>query len=157
MSDMSEQTTEQHPPSDHEPSEPRARTVDCGGLRFQATFRGPQGATLRVLGDVAGQRTELLRFDDFIDGPHYHVPAAGPAIAFDREKFGEPLNWIVGELRDHLEELLTRAGYTEILPAIDIQAVTDNAEKVRQAMEECVPDGYVRVAGVGLQRAAATA
>jgi hypothetical protein len=29
--------------------------VDCGGLRFEATFRAPAGATLRVLGDVEGQ------------------------------------------------------------------------------------------------------
>jgi hypothetical protein len=152
---MSEQTTEQHQSPEHETPEHRASTVDSGGLRFEATFRAPQGATLRVFGDAAGQRTELLRFDDFIEGPHYHLPGAGPSIAFDREKLGEPLNWIVGELRDHLADLLTTAGYADLLPAVDVQAVSENAEKVRQAMEECVPAGYVRVAGVGLQRVTA--
>ncbi len=97
-------------------SESGATSFDCGGLRFEATFRAPQGATLRVFADVAGQRTELLRFDDFVDGPHYHVPGAGPAIAFDRDEKGEPLAWIVAELRDDLGPLITTAGYAEILP-----------------------------------------
>ncbi len=146
---MSDQTTEQR-----RPSEPSGTAFDCGGLRFEASFRGPSGATLRVTGDVSGERTELLRFDDFIDGPHYHLPGAGPSIAFDRETLGEPLDWIVGQLRDHLDSLLTEAGFAEILPAVDQQAVTDNAEQIRKAMEDCVPEGYVRVPGVGLQSAA---
>jgi hypothetical protein len=146
---MSDQTTEQR-----RPSEPNGTAFDCGGLRFEASFRAPSGATLRVSGDVGGQPTELLRFDDFIDQPHYHLPGAGPSIAFDRETLGEPLDWIVRQLRDHLGALLTDAGFAEILPAVDQQAITDNAERIRQAMENCVPEGYVRVPGIGLQLAA---
>jgi hypothetical protein len=144
---MSDSTTEQRPSS-----ESGATSFDCGGLRFEATFRAPQGATLRVFADVAGQRTELLRFDDFVDGPHYHVPGAGPAIVFDRDEKGEPLAWIVAELRDDLEPLITTAGYAEILPGLDVPAVTANVDRVRQAMEVCVPEGFARVPGVGLQR-----
>ena len=147
---MSEPTTEPRPTS-----ESGDTSFDCGGLRFEATFRAPQGATLRVFADVAGQRTELLRFDDFVDGPHYHVPGAGPAIAFDRDEKGEPLTWIVAELRDDLGPLLTTAGYAEILPSLDVPAVTANADRIRQAMEVCVPEGYARVPGVGLQRTGA--
>ncbi len=143
---MSDQTTE---------SGPVATTFDCGGLRFEATFRAPQGATLRVFADVGDQRTELLRFDDFIEGPHYHLPGAGPAIPFDRDEKGEPLSWIVAELRDDLRSLLTTAGYAEILPSVDAPAITAQAGRIRQAMEECVPAGYARVAGVGLQRTGA--
>jgi hypothetical protein len=140
---MSDQTTDQRP---------GATAFDCGGLRFEATFRAPQGATLRVFADVDDQRTELLRFDDFIEAPHYHLPGSGPAIAFDRDEKGEPLSWIVTELRDGLGSLLTTAGYAGILPAVDVPAITANAGRVRQAMEDCVPDGYTRVPGVGLQR-----
>ena len=146
---MSDQTTEEQ-----RPSEPSGTAFDCGGLRFEASFRAPSGATLRVSRDVGGQPTELLRFDDFIDGPHYHLPGASPSIAFDRDRLGEPLDWIVGQLRDHLGSLLTQAGFAELLAEVDEQAVTANAERIRKAMEDCVPEGYVRVPGVGLQHAA---
>ncbi len=129
--------------------------VECGGLRFEATFRAPAGATLRVLGEVEGQVTELLRFDDFVESPHYHVPASGPAIQFDQARLGEPLAWFVGQLRDHLTELLTEAGFAPVLTDLDPGAVADHAGEIRTAMEACVPEGYVRVPGIGLQRAPA--
>jgi hypothetical protein len=125
--------------------------VDCGGLRFEATFRAPAGATLRVLGEVDGEATELLRFDDFIESPHYHVPASGPAILFDQQRLGEPLAWYVEQLRDHLTELLTDAGFAQVLPDLDSGAIAEHAGDIRSAMEACVPDGYERVSGVGLR------
>jgi hypothetical protein len=129
------------------------QVVDCGGLRFEATFRSPAGATLRVLGDVDGHVTEMLRFDDFIEAPHFHVPAAGAPIAFDRAALGEPLAWYVSQVRDHLAELLTEAGYAQVLPTVDLRAVTGHAEDIKRAMEACVPDGYERVPGIGLRQA----
>jgi hypothetical protein len=128
------------------------RLVECGGLQFEATFRAPAGATLRVLGEVDGQATELLRFDDFVESPHYHVPASGPATLFDQASLGEPLAWFVSQLRDHLTDLLTKAGYEQTVTDIDPAAVADHAGEIRKAMEDCVPDGYVRVPGAGLRR-----
>lgn len=128
------------------------QVVECGGLRFEATFRAPAGATLRVFGDVDGHVTELLRFDDFIEAPHYHVPAAGDPRPFDSAALGEPLTWYISQLRDHLGELLAEAGFGPVLSAVDLDAVTDHAEDVRKAMEACVPAGYLRVPGVGLRR-----
>jgi hypothetical protein len=133
-------------------SDPRATELDIGGLRFAASFRGDAGATLRVYGPSAGAEKELIRFDDFVDGPHYHVPADGPSIEFDRAKLGEPLDWIIGQVRDHLGELLTGGGFADVLPGVDAPAITDNAEKIRALMTDCVPPGYVRVKGVGLRR-----
>ena len=124
---------------------------ECGGLRFAVSFRGP-GATLRVSGRVDGQWEEVLRFDDFIEQPHYHVPASGDAIMVDREAVGAPLDFYVAQLRDHLGELLTDAGYESVAADVDLRAVSEDAERIRDAMIECVPDGYVRVPGVGLQR-----
>jgi hypothetical protein len=63
---------------------------------------------------------------------------------------------LVHQISDHLEEFLTAAGFEAVLPAVDTAAVASSAERIRTAMIECVPDGYVRVAGVGLQRASAT-
>jgi hypothetical protein len=140
------------------PQHPRAmdrQVVDCGGLRFESTFRAPAGATLRVFGEVDGDTDELLRFDDFIEGPHYHVPAAADPIPFDQERLGEPLAWFVSQLRDHLAELLDEAGFARLVPEVDFDAITEHAEDVREAMEACVPEGYVRLPGVGLRRAPA--
>jgi hypothetical protein len=116
------------------------------------SFRAPVGATLQVSGPVPGSGQALLRFDDFVDSPHYHAPADGDPINLDRAIVGEPLDWFVGQMRDHLEEVLTAAGFAAILPEVDVGAVSDSAEQIRAAMIGCVPDGYVRVPGVGLQR-----
>jgi hypothetical protein len=51
------------------------QVLEFGGLRFDVAFRAIGGATLRVDGQVDSEWKELLRFDDFIDVPHYHAPA----------------------------------------------------------------------------------
>ena len=96
-----------------------------------ATVRGDLpsacgGYPARVSGDVDGHVTELLRFDDFIEGPHYHLPAGGDPIPFDQAALGEPLTWFVSQLRDHLGELLAEAGFARVLSDVDLDAVTDH-------------------------------
>ncbi len=135
-------------------NETHINELEAGGLTFAVSFR-EVGATLRVLGPDVEGRKELVRFDDFVDMPHYHVPAEGPAIAFDVAARGEPLEWIVGQLRDHLPELLTEAGFADLLPQIDPAAVTARSGTIKQMLIDCVPDGYVRVPGAALQRAKA--
>jgi hypothetical protein len=126
--------------------------LEAGGLLFEASFRGA-GATLRVYGPVGGRPTELLRFDDFIEGPHYHVPAEGDPIEFDQERLGVPLDWFVAQVRDHLGEMLTTAGYSDLLPSVDLAQVSAAAGNIYQMMVECVPAGYTRPPGQALRRA----
>jgi hypothetical protein len=130
--------------------------LDMGGLRFSASFRAPAGATLRVSAQVEGGWQELLRFDDFVEQPHFHVPAAANPTMVDRETNGVPLEFFVGQLRDHFRELLVQGGFSAILETVDLDAVTSNIDRIHQAMIDVVPDGYARVPGVGLQRAVAT-
>lgn len=125
--------------------------MDIGGLRFSASFRAPAGATLRVSAKFEDGWRELLRFDDFVGQPHFHVPASGPASMVDREVAGAPLDFFMAQLRDHLHELLVQGGFAEILETIDLDAVTTNVDRIRQAMIDVVPDGYAGVTGVGLQ------
>jgi hypothetical protein len=125
---------------------------EIGGLRFEVSFRGNAGATLRVEGQVDGMWKELLRFDDFVDGPHYHAPADANPINFDRAAHGEPLAWYLTQIRDNLPEWLTRSGFAEVVPTIDMTAVVANLGKVDEAMQTCIPDGFVRTPGFGLQR-----
>jgi hypothetical protein len=126
-----------------------------GGLRLSVAFRREDGATLRVWGPVGDGWTEMLRFDDFIDEPHHHVPAMAEPYMFDRARDGEPLEWFVAQVRDNLAEMLVAGGFAEVLAGVDVAAVAAEADKIHQAMIDIVPEGYVRVPGVGLQRAAA--
>jgi hypothetical protein len=127
-------------------------TLEFGGLRFNVSFRDA-GATLRVDGLVDGAWTEMLRFDDFVDMPHFHAPADGDPIPFDRATLGEPLAWYVAQIRDHLPEWLEKAGFGEVLPSIDVEMISLSSERLIEAMNACVPAGFLRVPGVGLQRA----
>ena len=57
-----------------------------------------EGLAIHVLSDVAGQNVELLAFDCFINGPHYHY---GPRnqdirIYWDTTTSGETLRWTPG-------------------------------------------------------------
>ena len=130
-------------------------SLEIGGLRFDASFRS-LGATLRVEGRLDGRWTEMLRFDDFVDDPHFHAPAHGDQIPFDRASLGEPLAWYVAQIRDHLAEWLEKAGFGAVLETVDVEAVTLDAERVAEAMRACVPEGYARVPGIGLQRVGTT-
>ncbi len=130
--------------------------MQIGGLRFSASFRARAGATLRVSARLEDRWRELLRFDDFIEQPHFHVPASADATMVDRAVNGAALDFFIAELRDRLTELLVQGGYSEILETIDVHDVTNNIDLIHQAMIDVVPDGYIRVTGVGLQRAIAT-
>jgi hypothetical protein len=137
-------------------TEPSSAVSELGGLRFDVSFR-TLGATLRVDGRVGDGWSEILRFDDFADGPHFHSPADADPIPFDRAAHGEPLAWFIAEIRDHLAERLTHAGYGDLVPTLDLDAISQGADALNQAMIACVPAGFVRVPGVGLQRVATPA
>jgi hypothetical protein len=137
-------------PSNGAEQPPNPQEFAFGGLRFGVSFRSV-GATLRVDGQVDGRWKELLRFDDFVDTPHFHAPAEGDSVEFDREN-GEPLEWYLTQVGDHLDHWLVTAGYADLVPEIDIDAVASNIGTIREAMHACVPEGFERVPGIGLQR-----
>ena len=128
--------------------------VEPGGLKLGVSFRESAGATLRVNGRVDGAWTELPRFDDFVDDPHYHEPASGAPIGFERDASGEPLAWYIAPIRDNLAAMLPKVGYGQIVPQLDLEEVRNRSGEVQKLMEDCVPAGYTRVPGVGLQRVA---
>jgi hypothetical protein len=132
------------------------QAVDCGGLRFEATLQAPAGATLGVFGEVDGEIAELLRFDDFIEGPHYHIPATGDPAPSMRACWASHSPGSSPSYAIILLSSSTRRGSLgPALTFVDLDDVTEHAEDVRKAMEACVPDGYVRVPGVGLRRSLA--
>jgi hypothetical protein len=138
-------------PQNAKPRRQNERQLEFGGLRFDVYFTRDNGPTTRVLGSDDGQWIEMLRFDDFVGNPHYHAPASGDPIPFDRS-LGEPLAWYVTQIREHLGEWLPKLGFEEVLARLDLQAISQNSDKIDEAMRACVPEGFVRVPGVGLAR-----
>jgi hypothetical protein len=141
---MAETTATETPAAENEET-----VFEFGGLRFDISFRG-RGATLRVLGRTGSEWDEMLRFDDFIENPHFHAPPA-VQMEFDRS-LGEPLAWYIAQVRDHLAEWMERAGYASLIPTTDFEEISNHADALDRAMRDCVPEGVVRVPGVGLQR-----
>jgi hypothetical protein len=141
--------------ADFKPSEPlgkrrRDEPFEFGGLRFVVSSND-YGANLGVFGDAGKGRVELIRFQDYVDDPHYHVPVGG-WHAFDRAVLGEPLAWWLARLRDDLPAWMAECGFGELMPAIDFDAVRANLDTLNDAMIGCVPDGWERVPGCGLRR-----
>jgi hypothetical protein len=130
------------------------QVLEAGGLRFEVSFRG-RGPTLRVLGKPDQTWEEILRFDDFVEQPHFHAPPEHQ-MPFDRAN-GEPLAWFIAQVRDHLAYWVEEAGYSSLLPSIDIAEVSRHADEIEQAMVGVVPDGFTREPGYGLKKVAAPA
>ena len=150
------EVSDAHTPAGQVPAEAETETVlEFGGLRFGVSLREP-GATFRVSGPVGDEWTEMLRFDDFVDEPHFHVPSSGPAIKFDRT-LGDPLTWYVDQGARPLGGMARASRVHD--SAFERRPRRDLEEpgKLSRPLEACVPDGCTRVPGTGLQRLEVTA
>ena len=118
--------------------------VDLDPVRVSVRRRevGPAdgGHTLEVSGTIDGERAELLRFDLFRRGPHYHVPASNPEqIDLDPGRDGDPLEFVLGCLRDRLAPLLREAHFPELARSVEAlppAALAGFAERVRAALKD---------------------
>lgn len=116
-----------------------------GGLEFEVLQRqvGDDGGTsIEIFGEVAGQRTQVLRFDVFRLDPHYHMPPSDPGqLAIEREKVGDPLEWALACTRDRLPEMIRAGGYTDLADKLDANLFRANAARVRELVERApAPD-----------------
>jgi len=95
------------------------------GLEFRE-LRNDRGLAIHVLSDVAGQEIELLAFDCFENGPHYHY---GPRnqdvrIYWDTTTSGDTLSWTLGQFKARkLRDMITRAGYPSIAAGLDEELI----------------------------------
>src|SRR5688500_7527114 len=77
--------------------------IEAGAVCFALQYRplmADQGVSLQVVGEVEGEKKELLRFDCFDQRPHYHYDPAGKNVRFDIDKTtaGNPITWTVKRL-----------------------------------------------------------
>ena len=109
-----------------------------GNVRIGLEYRlaaNTEGLAIHVLSDVADQQVELLAFDCFLNGPHYHY---GPRnqdvrIYWDTTTSGETLRWTLDQFyAGNLKQMIDRAGYPTIANDVDenlLQATMPAIEK----------------------------
>jgi len=121
------------------------RVLSLGGLEFEVLRRdvGEDGGTsIEIFGEVAGQRTQVLRFDCFRLEPHYHMPpAASGQLPIEREKVGDPLEWALACTRERVPEMIRAGGYADLADKVDAAALRAGAQRVRELVESApAPD-----------------
>jgi hypothetical protein len=110
--------------------------LEVGNLRFGLEYRelaNDRGMAVHVLSDVAGQEVELLAFDCFEKGPHYHY---GPRnedvrIYWDTTTSGETLRWTIDQFKaGNLRNMIERAGYPTIASAVDEKLLQERLPEI---------------------------
>jgi len=123
-----------------------ARQVEAatGTDGLEAAVLDDRGVSLHVVGDVDGARREVLRFDCFVEDPHYHYvdwrAKANEVLHVDPVADGDPLAWALERLRTRLPEMLARAGAPELAVSVDVAAVAAALPKIRAAAERARTD-----------------
>lgn len=97
-----------------------------------------EGVSIHVV-SVADDH-EYLRFDIFIDEPHYHYVdrAAGTntVVEFDTAAHGEMALWMLGQFRDRLPAMLRRAGATGVADAVTTDLGADIASRIEAHLRQ---------------------
>jgi hypothetical protein len=111
---------------------------EAGAVTFALQYRAlmpDQGVSVQVVGDVAGNETELLRFDCFDQRPHYHYDPDNKNERHDMDKTtaGNAVGWMLNQLRGRLPEMLKHAGFEDVANRLDCSLVTSKLDQVEEA------------------------
>jgi len=130
------------------------------GLEMWRLPVGDGGLAIHVLGDVGGstrksyvEETELLAFDCFWDGAHYHY---GPRnknhrIYWDMTLVDDPLEWVFEQLENRkLAAMIERAGYPGIAADLDLDKIASVLPALKQRAFEMYAAGEVLTGHKGL-------
>jgi hypothetical protein len=135
---------------------------ECGNIRFGLEMRrlpmGDGGLAIHVLADIGGtpgkkytEETELLAFDHFWNGAHYHY---GPRnknhrIYWDRTLVENPLAWTLEQFDNgKLPAMITRAGYPGVAADLDTDKIREVLVAVKKRALEMWEEGE-RLTGHG--------
>lgn len=128
---------------------------EAGNIRFGLENRrlgsGDGGVAIHVMSELAGntgrvftEETELLAFDCFWDGPHYHY---GPRnknhrIYWDKTLVPDPLGWCLDQFKNkNLKVMLERAGYPGVAADLDEDLIASVIPAVEARAREMEADG----------------
>jgi hypothetical protein len=128
---------------------------EAGNIRFGLEMRrlpmGDGGLAVHVLADIGGtpgksyvEETELLAFDCFWNGPHYHY---GPRnknhrIYWDTTLVDDPLGWVFEQFENKkLRAMIERAGYPGIAADLDEEKIASVLPIVKKKALELAAEG----------------
>ncbi|MER5917346.1 hypothetical protein ABT124_45235 [Streptomyces sp. NPDC001982] len=128
--------------------------LEFGGLRFSVYHTRDFGSTIRVFGRVGDEWREVVRFDDFVDVPHWHAPADDDRqMNLDVSEVGEPLEFYLHTLTERLPEILPKVGFGDAVGTLDQEQLRRHVPLIRAATDSVLPEGFSRVPGTSLQDA----
>ena len=128
---------------------------EAGNIRFGLEMRrlpvGEGGLAIHVLADLAGtpgksyvEETEIMAFDLFWDGPHYHY---GPRnknhrIYWDRTLVTDPLAWVMEQIDGKkLGPMIERAGYPGVAADLDVDKIDSVLPEMMKRAREMQDEG----------------
>jgi hypothetical protein len=128
---------------------------EAGNIKFGLEMRrlpvGDGGLAVHVLADIGGatdksyvEETEIMAFDCFWDGPHYHY---GPRnknhrIYWDRTLVDDPLGWVFEQLDSKkLGPMIERAGYHSVAVDLDVDKIESVLTEVKKKAREMQAEG----------------
>jgi len=118
--------------------------IECGNIRFGLEYRelaNDRGLAIHVLTDALGQEFELLAFDCFENGPHYHYGPRGQdvRIYWDTTTAPDTLRWTLDQFKaGNLRSMIERAGYPTVAAAVDENLVQAMMPKIEARSLELV-------------------
>ena len=128
---------------------------EAGNIRFGLEMRrlamGDGGLAIHVLADIGGtpgkaytEETELLAFDHFWNGPHYHY---GPRnknhrIYWDTTLVENPLAWTLEQFESgKLRAMIERAGYPGVAADLDTDKIASVLPEMKKRALEMWEEG----------------
>lgn len=139
---------------------------EAGNIKFGLEMRrlpvGDGGLAIHVLADLAGstessyvEETEILAFDLFWDGAHYHY---GPRnknhrIYWDKTLVDDPLTWVFEQFENRkLAAMIERAGYPGIAADLDAEKIASILPTVKKTARELSDLGITQTGKPGLPK-----
>jgi hypothetical protein len=122
------------------------KSVKIGGLEFVVMHRtagNDGGASIEVYGDVEGKPLQVLRFDCFEKGPHFHYAPGDRSknlqFHLDEKLRERAQDWAFEQIRDNIPEMLRIAGYWQLAYRVDRQALARDWAQIRDALAATKP------------------
>jgi hypothetical protein len=128
-----------------------------GDERGQTTELDDRGVSIHIFATQDGEEREFLRFDCFLEDPHYHYISwrerRNEMLHMDAVATGDPVAFALECIERRLPELLERAGAGDVAQAVDadslariLPALRSEAMRLRSADTEkaATPEGVAR-------------
>lgn len=114
--------------------------LEIGGVVLAIDYRrtgDDRGPSVRVFGDVDGERVQLLRFDCFDADPHYHYAPTGVNRMFhlDPLTMGCPVAFTLEQVGQNTQAMIAAAGFEAFAAGVDQAALAERVGDVQAAID----------------------